>query len=179
MSTLRDTAAVTGVGETRYTRGTDKSALRLTLEASLAAIADAGLTPKAIDGLVAYASGAVVAEDLLTNFGSADFRFSATTPMGGASAVAALQCAAMAVATGVATHVLVPLGRDGYSGARIHRRVGQMRQFHVVSEFEAPVGANAPAQYYAPMARRHMDLYRVWRSRRRLHRDHAPGIDGG
>jgi len=146
MSTLRNRAAVTGVGETPYTRGTDKSALRLTLEASLTAIADAGLTPRDIDGIVAYASGAVVAEDLLTNFGSRDFRFSATTPMGGASAVAALQCAAMAVSTGVATHVLVPLGRDGYSGARIHRRLGQMRQFHVVSEFEAPVGANAPAQ---------------------------------
>jgi acetyl-CoA acetyltransferase len=159
MSTLRDTAAVTGVGETRYTRGTEKSALRLTLEASLAAIRDAGLTPPDIDGVVAYASGAVVAEDLLTNFGSDDFRFSATTPMGGASAVAALQCAAMAVSTGVATHVLIPLGRDGYSGARINRRVGQMRQFRVVSEFEAPVGANAPAQYYAPMARRHMKLY--------------------
>ena len=159
MSTLRNRAAVTGIGETPYTRGTDKSALRLTLEASLTAIADAGLTPIDIDGIVAYASGAVVAEDLLTNFGSHDFRFSATTPLGGASAVAALQCAAMAVSTGVATHVLIPLGRDGYSGARIHRRLGQMRQFHVVSEFEAPVGANAPAQYYAPMARRHMELY--------------------
>jgi acetyl-CoA acetyltransferase len=159
MSTLRNRASVTGVGETPYTRGTDKSALRLTLEASLAAIADAGLTPRDIDGIVAYASGAVVAEDLLTSFGSHDFRFSATTPLGGASAVAALQCAAMAVSTGVATHVLVPLGRDGYSGARIHRRLGQMRQFHVVSEFEAPVGANAPAQYYAPMARRHMEFY--------------------
>ena len=159
MTSLRDAAAVTGIGETRYQRGTDKSALRLTLEASLAAIEDAGLTPKAIDGIVAYASGGVVAEDLLTNFGSEDFRFSATTPMGGASAVAALQCAAMAVATGVATHVLIPLGRNGYSGARIDRRVGQMRQFHVVSEFEAPIGANAPAQYYAPMARRHMELY--------------------
>ena len=85
MTTLRDTAAVTGVGETRYTRGTEKSALRLTLEASLAAILDAGLTPSDIDGIVAYASGAVVAEDLLTNFGCEDFRFSATTPMGGGS----------------------------------------------------------------------------------------------
>ena len=159
MNTLRDATAVTGVGETRYQRGTEKSALRLTLEASLAAIGDAGLTPRDIDGVIAYASGTVVAEDLLTAFGSKDFRFSATTPMGGASSVAALQCAAMAVATGVATHVLVPLGRDGYSGARIGRRVGQMRQFSVVSEFEGPVGANAPAQYYAPMARRHMELY--------------------
>ncbi|MEE2790305.1 MAG: thiolase family protein [Acidobacteriota bacterium] len=159
MTTLSDKAAVTGIGETRYERGTDKSALQLTLEASLTAIADAGLTPKDIDGVIAYASGEVVAEDLLTNFGSEDFRFSATTPLGGASAVAALQCAAMAVATGAATHVLIPLGRTGYSGARIDRRVQQMRQFRVVSEFEAPVGANAPAQYYAPMARRHMELY--------------------
>ena len=31
MSTLRDTAAVTGIGETRYERGTVKSALQLTL----------------------------------------------------------------------------------------------------------------------------------------------------
>lgn len=159
MTTLSDKAAVTGIGETRYERGTDKSALQLTLEASLTAIADAGLTPKDIDGVIAYASGEVVAEDLLTNFGSEDFRFSATTPLGGASAVAALQCAAMAVATGAATHVLIPLGRTGYSGVRIDRRVQQMRQFRVVSEFEAPVGANAPAQYYAPMARRHMELY--------------------
>ena len=159
MTTLSDKAAVTGIGETRYERGTDKSALQLTLEASLTAIADAGLTPKDIDGVIAYASGEVVAEDLLTNFGSEDFRFSATTPLGGASAVAALQCAAMAVATGAATHVLIPLGRTGYSGVRIDRRVQQMRQFKVVSEFEAPVGANAPAQYYAPMARRHMELY--------------------
>ena len=159
MTTLCDRAAVTGAGETQYRRGTDKSALQLTLEASLAAIVDAGLTPKDIDGIIAYASGAVVAEDLMTNFGSTDFRFSATTPMGGASAVAALQCAAMAVSTGVATHVLIPLGRDGYSGSRIGSRIGQMPQFKIAAEFEAPVGANAPAQYYAPMARRHMELY--------------------
>jgi acetyl-CoA acetyltransferase len=159
MTTLCDRAAVTGAGETPYRRGTDKSALQLTLEASLAAIVDAGLTPKDIDGIIAYAGGAVVAEDLMTNFGSRDFRFSATTPMGGASAVAALQCAAMAVSTGVATHVLIPLGRDGYSGSRIGSRIGQMPQFKIAAEFEAPVGANAPAQYYAPMARRHMELY--------------------
>ena len=159
MNTLRDKAAVTGIGETHYERGTEKTALQLTLEASLAAIDDAGLTPKDIDGVIAYASGSVIAEDFLTNFGSEDFHFSATTPLGGASAVAALQCAAMAVATRTATHVLIPLGRTGYSGERIDRRINQMRQFKVVSEFEAPVGANAPAQYYAPMARRHMELY--------------------
>jgi acetyl-CoA acetyltransferase len=159
MSTLKDKAAVTGIGETAYTRGTDKSALMLTLEASLAAIEDAGLSPKDIDGVIPYAASMVVAEDFMTNFGSEDFRFSATTPMGGASAVAALQCAAVAVASGVANHVLIPLGRTGYSGPRIGTRIGQMPQFNVVGEFEMPSGANAPAQFYSPMVRRHMELF--------------------
>ena len=159
MNSLKDKAAITGVGDTRYSRGTDKTALELTLEASIAAISDAGLNPKDIDGLIPYAASPLVAEDLMTNFGSENIRFSATTPMGGASMVAAVQCAAMAVATGVANHVLVPLGRDGYSGARIGGRIGMMPQFQLVTEFEAPAGANAPAQYYAPMARRHMELY--------------------
>jgi acetyl-CoA acetyltransferase len=34
-----------------------------------------------------------------------------------------------------------------------------MPQFHFVTEFELPLGAIAPAQLYAPMARRHMELY--------------------
>jgi acetyl-CoA acetyltransferase len=101
----------------------------------------------------------VVAEDFITNFGISDLRFSATTPMGGASAVAALQCAAAVVAAGICNHVLIPLGRDGWSGARIGSRVQQMPQFKVIGEFEMPLGAIAPAQLYAPMARRHMELY--------------------
>ena len=39
---LRDKAAVSGIGETAYTRGTPKSGLALQLEASLAAIAEIG-----------------------------------------------------------------------------------------------------------------------------------------
>lgn len=159
MKALKDKAAVTGVGETRYMRGTEKTPLRLTLEASLQAIQDAGLTPKDIDGIIHYATSNFVAEDFMTNFGSEDCKFSATTPMGGASAVAALQAATLAVTSGLCNHVLIPLGRTGYSGARIGARLSMMPQFNLVSEFEAPVGANAPAQYYAPMARRHMELH--------------------
>src|ERR1700741_4160595 len=129
------------------------------MQASLAAIADAGLKPTDIDGIIAYAPSGVVAEDFVTNFGIPDLRFSATTPMGGASAVAAVQCALAVVATGVCRHVLIPLGRNGASGSRIGARVREMPQFRVVGEFEMPVGAIAPAQLYAPMARRHMELY--------------------
>ena len=159
MAMLRDKAAVTGIGETRYTRGSGKSVMALGMEASLAAIADAGLTSKDIDGILPYSIGGAIAEDYITNFGIADLRYSATTPMGGASCVAALQAAAMAIATGVAHHILIPIARNGYSGARIGSRLAEMPQFRTVAEFEMPIGASAPAQLYAPMARRHMELY--------------------
>ena len=42
---LREKAAVSGIGETAYTRGTPKSGLALQLEASLRRIEDAGLEP--------------------------------------------------------------------------------------------------------------------------------------
>ena len=118
---LADKAAVSGVGETIYARESTKSQLALTLEASLAAIADAGLAPTDIDGVIPYGGGGIVAEDFVTNFGLPDLRYSALTPMGGASPVAALQSATMAVATGVANHVLVALGRGSISGGTHHQ----------------------------------------------------------
>ena len=156
---LKDKGAITGVGETMYSRNSGKSVVALQMEAALQAIADAGLDPKDLDGIIAYATSGVVAEDFVTNFGITDLRFSATTPMGGASCVAAVQCAVAAVAAGICRHVLIPLGRNGASESRIGSRVRQLPQFRVVGEFEMPVGAIAPAQLYAPMARRHMECY--------------------
>lgn len=156
---LKEKAAVTGVGETAYSRMSGKSVLALQLEASLNAIADAGLSPRDIDGIIPYSNSPIVAEDFVTNFGLADLRFSATTPLGGASCVAAVQCAVLAVSAGVCNHVLIPIGRNGASAGRVGTRVQQMPQFKVVGEHEMPVGAIAPAQLYAPMARRHMEIY--------------------
>ena len=85
------------------------------------------------------ASGAV-AEDFVTNFGIPDLRFSATTPMGGASPVAAVQCAIAAIDAGICNHVLMSLGRTGSSGGRIGARVREMPQFRLIGEFEMPLG---------------------------------------
>ena len=117
------------------------------------------MSPKDIDGVIPYGAGAAVAEDFVTNFGIEDLRYSATTPMGGASCVAAVQSAVMAVASGVAHHVLIPIGRNGAAQSRIGDRVREMPQFRVIGEYEMPVGSIAPAQLYAQMARRHMALY--------------------
>jgi acetyl-CoA acetyltransferase len=157
--TLQRQAAICGVGETRYERGATGSALELQFEASLKAIADAGLRPQDIDGVIPIGITGAPAEEYVHNLGIADLRLSALVPHGGASGVGALQLAAAAIAGGVCTTVLVPAGRNVSSGARAGVRIHQMPQFHYVTEFERPVGAIAPAQLYAPMARRHMELY--------------------
>ena len=157
--TLREKAAITGIGETAYVRGSGKSAFQLQIEASLTAIADAGLTPKDIDGIIPIGITGAPAEEFVTNFGIEDLRFSALTPMGGASSIAAVQCAAAAIAAGLCNHVLIAAGRNSFLGARAGVRIHEMPQFHFVTEFELPLGAIAPAQLYAPMALRHMELY--------------------
>ena len=53
---LKERGAVTGIGETAYSRNSGKSVVALQMEASLAAIADAGLAPTDIDGIIAYAN---------------------------------------------------------------------------------------------------------------------------
>lgn len=159
--TLRDKACVSGIGETVYSRGATASAFEFQVEASLKAIADAGLSPHEIDGVIPIGIVSGTADDFIENFGITDLRFSAVIPHGGASPTSALQCAAAAVAAGVCKHVLITFGRNvtGVSNNRAGTRIHTMPQFHYVTEFEYPIGAIAPAQLYAPMARRHMELY--------------------
>ena len=144
-------ASVVGVGETEYSRRSEHSALELQLLASL--------RPDQVDGVIPIGITGAPVEEYVADFGAVDLRFSAVVPHGGASAVGALQLAAAAITGGLCTTVLVPFGRNTSSGAKAGVRIHQMPQFHLVSEFERAVGAIAPAQLYAPMARRHMELY--------------------
>ena len=157
---LRDKACVSGIGETLYCKRAEKGVVGLQLQASLAAIRDAGLEPKDIDGLIPIGVVSAIAEDFIDNFGSPDVRFSALIPHGGASPAMALQAATLAVAGGVCNHVLIAFGRNvSAASAKAGVRIHQMPQFHYVTEFELATGMAAPAQIYAPMARRHMELY--------------------
>ena len=98
---LSDKACVSGIGETVYMRGSTKTAFELQIESSLKAIADAGLTPKDIDGVIPIGLVSGTADDFIDNFGLPDLHFSALIPHGGASPTMALQAAASAIAAGV------------------------------------------------------------------------------
>lgn len=159
--------AIVGVAETDYVRGSDELPLAMMLRASLEALADAGLGPGDVDGIIpppGYAS----AEEIAAHLGVGDLRYSATVHMGGASPVAALQTAAMAIACGVASVVLVTVGWNGYSAFRPKQGTTKPRRQRdagsyagVTPDFYVPYGLRAPAQLYALYLTRYRELYNV------------------
>src|SRR6516162_2405522 len=163
---LKDRTCIAGVGETAYTRGTKKSALELALEASLMAIDDAGIEPDVIDAVIlpGGAGGGGTAGDFIANLGLQDLHYTASLQeMGGAMSVSAVECAAVALAIGIAHYALIPLCSRFYSGRRA-RQVNSdpgsgLQSATTIRDYYAPFGVAAPPQHYAWMAHRHMHLY--------------------
>jgi acetyl-CoA acetyltransferase len=157
--------AIVGVGESEYVRGAEATPLEMMLQATRAAIEDAGIRASEIDGILpppVYAT----AEDLAVNLGIHDLRYAVTVHMGGASPIAAIGHAARAVAGGLAQNVLVTVGWNGFTAMRPkpgtrRRRLeisGLMRTFR---DFYRPFGAVLPAQVYAWIATRYQKAFDV------------------
>ena len=54
MSGLAGKAAIAGIGATEFSKNSGRSELRLAVEATLSALADAGIDPAEVDGMSTY-----------------------------------------------------------------------------------------------------------------------------
>lgn len=159
-------AAIVGIGETDYVRGTDQSILQMILGASMAAIKDAGLKPSDVDAVIPP-PGFVAWDEIAAHLGIPDVRYTACPQMGGASPTAALNTAAMAIALGVASTVLVPIGWNGYSamrprpGARPNKRRFSAAFFEIVKNYYAPYGLRSAPWWYSLYLQRYVKQYNV------------------
>lgn len=102
---IQDQVAIVGVGTTGFTRAADRSSLDLSVEASVAAIRDAGLTAADIDGICAVREpGAPTVHQTITTLGLEQVTHqSAPTPIAMFSVIDAMH----AVFSGLCEYVLV------------------------------------------------------------------------
>ena len=165
-STLSGKSAIVGIGEFGYYRGTDQSILQMILKASMEAIHDAGLKPSDVDGIIPP-PGFVAWDEIGAHLGIREIRYTACPQMGGASPVAGLINATMAIASGMATAVLVPIGWNGYSAlrprpdARPNKRRFSAAFFDTVRNYYAPYGLRSAPWWYSLYLKRYVDLYDV------------------
>jgi acetyl-CoA acetyltransferase len=122
---IRDKAAIVGIGQTPFAKSLGRSELDMAIEAILAACADAGVSPRDVDGLVRYDMETTDEENLYAALGHPLIRFFAGTPFGGGGSAAVLVVAATAIAAGMANTVLVyrsrARGRQSSYGSGRHQ----------------------------------------------------------
>ena len=150
-SSVRGKAAVVGVGETTYYKRGDSPdpEFVLVLKAILAACADAGISPKEIDGYSSYSNDRNLPSRLHTALGAKELRFSNMQwGSGGGGAAASVGNAAAAIAAGYADCVVafrgLAQGQFGRFGAG--RGGGTISGEHALG---VPYGLMSPAQMYA------------------------------
>src|SRR5882757_9269289 len=159
-------AAIVGIAETDYLRGTEQSILQMILSASMGAIRDAGLKPGDVDAILPP-PGFVAWDEIAAHLGVPNVRYTVCPQMGGASATASLSTAAMAISTGVADVVLMTVGWNGYSAirpradARPNKRRFNAAFFETVKNYCAPYGLRSAPWWYSLYLERYAKQYNV------------------
>ncbi len=161
--TLRGKVGVVGVAETTYyKRGQAPDAeFKLALEAIVKACANAGISPKQVDGFASYSNDRSDASRLAAALGIDDLRFANMQwGGGGGGGSGAIGNAAAAIATGVAECVVVFRAlAQGQFG-----RFGQGPQRNTISgdfAHTVPYGLMSPAQMFAMKVNRFMHQHDV------------------
>ncbi|WP_205875646.1 thiolase C-terminal domain-containing protein [Mycobacterium camsae] len=155
----RDRCSIVGIGTTDYSFNSGRSTLTLAAQAGSTAIADAGLQPADIDGIVRCEMDEVLHADLAATLGLPHVRFWAAGSWAGAAPCGMVGLAVNAICAGQARNVLVFRSLNGRSGRRFGREwaggesVGGKGSY---LEFLAPYGLQSPGMAYALFARKHM-----------------------
>lgn len=151
-------AAIAGIGNTAFTENANAGGTALAYEAIGAALADAGLSPHDVDGVVKYALDTSLSPELVgVNFG-ANVGLWAELPGGGTASCATLAVAAAAVESGQCEVVVCFRSMTMYDfgdGARRNSQwifAGQSG----LREFIRPYGWGRLVHTYGLQSRRHM-----------------------
>jgi acetyl-CoA acetyltransferase len=160
---LSGKAAIVGIGATDFSKNSGRSELRLAAEAVTAAVADAGLQPSDVDGLVSFTMDTNTEIAVARAAGIGELTYFSRIHFGGGAACSTVQQAAMAVATGVADVVVAYRAFNERSGMRFGQvntsLVAQDNSSGTDNAFSYPHGLSTPAAFVAMVAQRYMHEY--------------------
>ena len=168
--TLRDKAAIVGVGSTPYFkrgRSLPQTPFEMAGKAMLAALDDAGLSVADVDGLALYSFGLGGDTSLFAQvMGIPEVRFTAMLTGGGGGAAGSVGLGAAAIASGMATCVVSLMSLQQAAsrfGASYAPKGKPGAQYSAPpspeGNFIQPAGLMGPGQMFAVLAQRHMHLY--------------------
>ncbi len=154
--------AIAGIGATEFSKDSGRSELRLAVEAVAGALADAGIAPTEVGGMVTYSSETNPDVDIARSLGIGELTFFSRIHYGGGAACATIQQAALAVASGVADVVVCYRAFNERSGNRfgagVQDRAPMANAESAHFAFYMPVGLLTPAQWVAMAAQRYLHV---------------------
>ncbi|MQA07165.1 MAG: lipid-transfer protein [Pseudonocardiaceae bacterium] len=160
---LSGAAAIAGIGATEFSKDSGRSELQLAAESVRAALADAGLDPSDVDGMVTFTMDANSEIAVARELGVPALSFFSRINFGGGAACATVQQAAMAIATGMAEVVVCYRAFNERSGQRFGRvqtaAARQPTSTGLDNGWHYPMGLATPAATVAMFARRYMHEY--------------------
>ncbi len=158
-----NTAAIAGIGATEFSKDSGRSELKLAVEATRAALDDAGLSGADVDGLVTFTMDSTAEIAVGREIGAGELTFFSQIGYGGGAACATVHQAAMAVATGAANVVVCYRALNERSGRRFGQvATGAVRgasSSAVDAGWSYPMGLATPAATVAMAARRYMHAF--------------------
>ncbi len=158
---LRNRAAIVGIGQTEFSKASGRSELQLACEAVKAALDDAGLSPREVDGTATFTMDSSEEAEVARNLGIPRLTLFSRIPYGGGGACAVVMQAAMAVATGAANVVVCWRAFNERSGMRFGGPGMAQATLPPFLDMYGPYGLLTPASWVALHARRYMHEYGV------------------
>jgi len=162
---LKDRAAIAGIGMTPFSKNSGVSELSLAAQCIKAACDDAGIAPSEIDGLVSYTLDSTDEIEVARAVGAGDLTFFSRINYGGGAAVGTILQAVMAVATGQANTVVCWRAMNGRSGHRMGQGVsGSISSSDLIHwSWYMSYGMLTPGSWIAMIANKYMHKYGVTR----------------
>ena len=156
-------AAIVGLGATEFSKNSGRTEIRLAMEATLQALADAGIDPAEVDGFSSYSIDKVPEYEIARLLGANNVKFFSQVPHGGGAACAPVLHAAMAVATGIAKTVVVYRAMNERSWYRFGNGNYGFGASPIVENVNygwyMPHGFHTPAAWVGMFAQRYMHAY--------------------